>query len=150
MNLFIYLTAKVYTHEFFSAKRPRKLIPANVFEATRRPRVLSTVRNMCVPCGFYPLGLLSAGAFIRWGFYPLGPLSVGAFIRGAFFGGAFVRGAFVRGAFFRATWYPNLTKTLSIKLQRAQNKCIRFCLNLDNRAHLDKKEFKDINWLPVK
>ena len=23
-------------------------------------------------------------------------------------------------------------------------------LNLDNRAHLDKKEFKDINWLPVK
>ena len=47
-------------------------------------------------------------------------------------------------------WYPNLTKTLSIKLQRAQNKCIRFCLNLDNRAHLDKKEFKDINWLPVK
>ena len=47
-------------------------------------------------------------------------------------------------------WYPNLTKTLSIKLQRAQKKCIRFCLNLDNRAHLDKKEFKDINWLPVK
>ena len=47
-------------------------------------------------------------------------------------------------------WYPNLTKTLSIKLQRAQNKCIRFCLNLDNRAHLDKKEFKNINWLPVK
>ena len=28
-------------------------------------------------------------------------------------------------------WYPYLTKTLSIKLQRAQNKCIRFCLNLD-------------------
>ena len=79
MNLFFtYLTAKVYTHEFFSAKRPRKLIPANVFEATRRPRnfvpgVLSTVRNMC------PLGLLSVGAFIRWGFYPLGLLSVGIF-----------------------------------------------------------------------
>ena len=48
------------------------------------------------------------------------------------------------------SWYPNLTKTLSIKLQRAQNKCIRFCLNLDNRTHLDKKEFKDINWIPVK
>ena len=46
-------------------------------------------------------------------------------------------------------WYPNLTKTLST-LQRAQNKCIRFCLNLENRAHLDNKEFKDINWLPVK
>ena len=39
---------------------------------------------------------------------------------------------------------------LSIKLQRAQNKCTRFCLNLDNKAHLDKNEFKDINWLPVK
>ena len=37
-------------------------------------------------------------------------------------------------------WYPNLTKTLSIKLQHAQNKCIRFCLNLDNRAHLQKKK----------
>ena len=24
------------------------------------------------------------------------------------------------------------------------------CLNLYNRAHLDKKEFKDINWLPLK
>ena len=47
-------------------------------------------------------------------------------------------------------WYPNLNKTLSIKMQRAQNKCIRFCLNLDNRAHLDKKEFEEINWLPVK
>ena len=47
-------------------------------------------------------------------------------------------------------WYPNLTKTLSVKIQRAQNKCIRFCLNLDNRAHLGKKEFEDINWLPVK
>ena len=30
-------------------------------------------------------------------------------------------------------WYPNLTKTLSIKLQRAQNKCIRFCLNVSCR-----------------
>ena len=47
-------------------------------------------------------------------------------------------------------WYPNLPRTFLIKFQRAQNKCIRFCLNLDNRAHLDKKEFKYINWLPVK
>ena len=47
-------------------------------------------------------------------------------------------------------WYPNLNKTLSTKMQRAQNKCIRFCLNLDNRAHLDKKEFEEINWLTVK
>ena len=85
--LFIYLTAKVYTNESFSAKRPRKLIPANVFGATRLPRnfvpgVLSTVRNMCVPWGFYPLGHLSAGAFVRRGFYPLGLLSVGLFSAG--------------------------------------------------------------------
>ena len=46
-------------------------------------------------------------------------------------------------------WYPNLTKALSNKLQCAQNKCIRFCLNLDNRAHLDKTAFKKINWLPT-
>ena len=102
MNLFIYFTAKVYTREFFSAKRPRKLIPAKVFEATRRPRnfvhgVSSTVRNMCVPWGFYPLWLLSAGAFVRRGFYPLGLLSVGAFIRGAFFGGVLSVGLLFAG-----------------------------------------------------
>ena len=42
---------------------------------------------------------LSRVAFVRREFYPLGLLSVGAFICRAFFGGAFVRGAFVRGAF---------------------------------------------------
>ena len=52
------------------------------------------------------MGLLSAGAFIRWGFCPPGLLSVavGAFIRGAFFGGTFVRGAFVPGAFVRGAF----------------------------------------------
>ena len=47
-------------------------------------------------------------------------------------------------------WYPNLTQALSNKIQCAQNKCIRFCLNLENRAHLGKDEFKIINWLPIK
>ena len=47
------------------------------------------------------------------------------------------------------TWLPNLTKALSNKIQCAQNKCIRFSLQLENRAHLDKKEFQEINWLPV-
>ena len=28
-------------------------------------------------------------------------------------------------------------------------KCIRFSLQLENRAHLDKKEFQEINWLPI-
>ena len=72
--LFIYLIAKVCTHEFFSAKRPRKLIPATVFEAIRRPRnfVPGVPYATCV----------SLGAFIRWGFYPLGLLSVGLFSAG--------------------------------------------------------------------
>ena len=74
MNLFIYLTEKVFPHKFFSAKRPRKLIPANVFEATRRlknlvPRALSTICNMSL-LGICPPGLLSIGAFIHWGFCP--------------------------------------------------------------------------------
>ena len=34
-------------------------------------------------------------------------------------------------------------------MQILQNKCIRFCLNLINRAHTGQKEFKKINWLPV-
>ena len=46
-------------------------------------------------------------------------------------------------------WYPNLTKTLSTKIQCAQNKCVRFCLNLNSHTHLDKKHFEEINWLPV-
>ena len=40
-------------------------------------------------------------------------------------------------------WLSNLTKALSNKVQCAQNKCIRFCLQLGNRARLDKKEFKE-------
>ena len=35
-------------------------------------------------------------------------------------------------------------------MQVAQNKCIRYCLNLGNRAHIGIKEFKKINWLPTK
>ena len=30
-----------------------------------------------------------------------------------------------------------------------QNKCIRFCLQLDSRKHIGIKEFEQINWLPV-
>ena len=35
-----------------------------------------------------------------------------------------------------ATWYPNLNKKLKTKLQSFQNKCIRFCLQLDSRSHI--------------
>ena len=34
-------------------------------------------------------------------------------------------------------------------MQTAQNKCIRFCLGLENRSHVGINEFKAINWLPV-
>ena len=35
-------------------------------------------------------------------------------------------------------------------MQSAQNKCIRFFLNLKNTAHVGTSEFKAINWLPTK
>ena len=49
-----------------------------------------------------------------------------------------------------SAWYSNLNKTLTKNIQIAQNKCIRFCLGLDNRTHIGVKEFKAINWLPVR
>ena len=48
-----------------------------------------------------------------------------------------------------SVWYPNLNKKFKTKLQTLQNKCVRFCLQLDNRAHIKITEFKKINWLPV-
>ena len=36
------------------------------------------------------------------------------------------------------------------KIQISQNKCVRYCLKLDNRAHIGADEFKEINWLPTK
>ena len=49
-----------------------------------------------------------------------------------------------------SAWFPYLNKRLTKRIQRAQNKCIRFCLNLNNRAHIGIKEFTNINWLPTK
>ena len=48
-----------------------------------------------------------------------------------------------------SAWYPNLNKKLKKKIQIAQNKCIRFCLNLGKRHHISSKEFESINLLPV-
>ena len=45
---------------------------------------------------------------------------------------------------------PMLNKRLSKKMQSAQNKCIRFYLNLKNTTHVGATEFKAINWLPTK
>ena len=49
-----------------------------------------------------------------------------------------------------SAWYLNLNKSLKNKLQVAQNKCIRFCLQLGNRAHIGNGEFNKINWLNVR
>ena len=49
-----------------------------------------------------------------------------------------------------AAWYPLLNKRQSKRIQIAQNKCIRYCLNLDNKAHIGTNEFLKINWLPPK
>ena len=47
-------------------------------------------------------------------------------------------------------WYTNLKKILKKKVQVTQNKCIRFCLNMENRDHIGVDEFRKINWLPTK
>ena len=44
--------------------------------------------------------------------------------------------------------FPYLKKKLKIKLRKAQNKYIRFCLNLPPRYHIDPSQFRKINWLP--
>ena len=48
------------------------------------------------------------------------------------------------------SWYPLINQKLKNKLQTTQNKCIRFCLNLDTRHHIGPNEFRNINWIPTK
>ena len=43
--------------------------------------------------------------------------------------------------------YPNLTKKIKHTIQTTQNKCIRFCLQLDNLKHISHEEFERLNWL---
>ena len=49
-----------------------------------------------------------------------------------------------------SAWYPNLSKKLKNRIQTSQNKCIRFCLQLDKMSHISQKEFEANNWLPFK
>ena len=44
-----------------------------------------------------------------------------------------------------SSWFPLLKKNLKLKLQKAQNKCIRFCLNLPRRSHIDPFHYRKIN-----
>ena len=48
-----------------------------------------------------------------------------------------------------SSWFPLLKKNLKLKLQKAQNKCIGFCLNLPPRSHINPSQFRKINWLLV-
>ena len=41
-----------------------------------------------------------------------------------------------------SVWCPNLNKKFKTKLQTLQNKCVPFCLKLDNRAHDGITELK--------
>ena len=44
-------------------------------------------------------------------------------------------------------WFSNLSKRLKLRLQVSQNKCIRFCLQLDKRSKIRVKEFLQLSWL---
>ena len=48
-----------------------------------------------------------------------------------------------------SSWFPLLRTNLKLKLQKAQNKCNRFCLNLPPWSHIDPSYFRKINWVPV-
>ena len=45
--------------------------------------------------------------------------------------------------------FPNLSKKLRLRLQATQNKCIRFCLQLDKMSRICVNEFLELNWLNV-
>ena len=46
--------------------------------------------------------------------------------------------------YFCSAWYPNVNKIFKSKLQIIQNKCIRFCLQLNSRSHIGVKEFEQL------
>ena len=45
--------------------------------------------------------------------------------------------------------YANVNKKMKTPLQAAQNKCMRFCLKLNDRSSMKFKDFEKINWLPI-
>ena len=46
-------------------------------------------------------------------------------------------------------WFPNLSKKLRLRLQVTQNKCIKFCLQLDKMSRICVNEFLELNWLNI-
>ena len=49
-----------------------------------------------------------------------------------------------------SAWYPSLIQKMKNKIKITQNKCIRYCLQLEKMAHISKNEFETLNWLPFK
>ena len=49
-----------------------------------------------------------------------------------------------------SAWYSNISKKLRNRIQTLQNKCIRFCLQLDKMSRISQKELETINWFPIK
>ena len=45
--------------------------------------------------------------------------------------------------------FPLLKKNFKLTLQKTQNRCIHFCLNLPPRSHIDPSHFRKINWLAI-
>ena len=48
-----------------------------------------------------------------------------------------------------SAWYPNLSKKLKNRIQTLQNKCIRFCLQLDKMSHISQKDLKQLIGCPL-
>ena len=49
-----------------------------------------------------------------------------------------------------SSWFPFLEKNLKIKLKKAQNKYIRFCLNLPPISHVDPSHSRKIKLRPAR
>ena len=49
----------------------------------------------------------------------------------------------------RMAWHPNINKEYKNKLQVLQIKCIRLCLQFDNREHSVSENVAKINYLPI-
>ena len=48
-----------------------------------------------------------------------------------------------------SVWHPDLSKTLKHRIRNTQNKCMRFCLQLDKLKHISHEGLKRLNWLPL-
>ena len=44
-----------------------------------------------------------------------------------------------------SSWYLKLNKNFKSEIQTIKNRCIRCCLQLDNRSHIGMKDFEKIN-----